>query len=346
MTRETKVGLLAGTALILLIGILVSDHLSIGPTEPADSMVNFAPDVQRSINNGAVTTVASESPPPPVSYRREPLPLPQELPPRETPVPAPTPAPNINPAPDGPSIVTTVADTPSIASDAPARNTNVWADLLSEPPILLQDRQEGRRVYHTVKAGQTLSDIATEHLGSAGRWREVRDANPDKVTEQGWVREGVRLIIPLTEPQADTTDVPPVSPAATANRSTNRQAHTATVREGQSLSKLAQMHLGSTDRWREIYELNRDQLRSPDRVMPGMVLRLPDDAAAANAPARVEQRSSREGTYTVRSGDTLSSIAAAKLGDPGRWYELYRANQARISDPDALQVGAVLTMPR
>jgi len=45
MTRETKVGLLAGTALILLIGILVSDHLSVGPTQPADRMVDFAPTV-------------------------------------------------------------------------------------------------------------------------------------------------------------------------------------------------------------------------------------------------------------------------------------------------------------
>jgi LysM repeat protein len=48
-------------------------------------------------------------------------------------------------------------------------------------------------------------------------------------------------------------------------------------------------------------------------------------------------------TYTVRAGDTLATIARRLLGDDGQWQEIARANS--ISDPRALQIGAVLTIP-
>ncbi len=49
-------------------------------------------------------------------------------------------------------------------------------------------------------------------------------------------------------------------------------------------------------------------------------------------------------TYTVKRGDTLSSIAGALYRDPGQWRTLALANQ--ISDPRALQPGQVLQIPR
>jgi nucleoid-associated protein YgaU len=51
-----------------------------------------------------------------------------------------------------------------------------------------------------------------------------------------------------------------------------------------------------------------------------------------------------EKAYTVRRGDTLSSIAEAEYDDPGLWREIARAN--RIQDPRAIAPGTVLTLPR
>ncbi len=52
------------------------------------------------------------------------------------------------------------------------------------------------------------------------------------------------------------------------------------------------------------------------------------------------------GTYTVKSGDTLSGIAKKLLGDGNRWGEIYEANKKTIgSNPNALKVGQRLTMP-
>ena len=49
--------------------------------------------------------------------------------------------------------------------------------------------------------------------------------------------------------------------------------------------------------------------------------------------------------YTVRPGDSLSSIAKAQLGSTARWRELYQMNRSIIgNDPNHLVVGEVLTL--
>ncbi len=61
----------------------------------------------------------------------------------------------------------------------------------------------------------------------------------------------------------------------------------------------------------------------------------------AKAPKRTRRQAR---TYTVRSGDTLSAIAAG-LGI-GDWRPLYDANKNLIGpDPDLIQPGQVLTIP-
>lgn len=49
--------------------------------------------------------------------------------------------------------------------------------------------------------------------------------------------------------------------------------------------------------------------------------------------------------YTVKAGDSLSSIAQEQLGDMGRWQEIYEANKAAIKDPNLIVVGQKLTIP-
>ena len=61
---------------------------------------------------------------------------------------------------------------------------------------------------------------------------------------------------------------------------------TYTVRPGDSLSKIAQAVLGDGERWREIFDLNKDQIGNPDVIHAGMVLKLPTGAKpSAPAPA-------------------------------------------------------------
>jgi nucleoid-associated protein YgaU len=65
---------------------------------------------------------------------------------------------------------------------------------------------------------------------------------------------------------------PAVAPAAGAAPA----AKTYTVASGDSLSKIAKKHLGDANRWREIYEANREVIgANPDLIKPGQQLRLP-----------------------------------------------------------------------
>jgi LysM repeat protein len=50
-------------------------------------------------------------------------------------------------------------------------------------------------------------------------------------------------------------------------------------------------------------------------------------------------------TYTVRHGDTLFGISQRFYGHGRYWHWLYRANQSKISDPDLIFAGQVLTIP-
>lgn len=51
----------------------------------------------------------------------------------------------------------------------------------------------------------------------------------------------------------------------------------------------------------------------------------------------------RKKSYTVKSGDTLASIAADKLGNYRRWPEIAKLNSIR--DPSSIKVGDDLRMP-
>lgn len=49
-------------------------------------------------------------------------------------------------------------------------------------------------------------------------------------------------------------------------------------------------------------------------------------------------------THTVKSGETLGTIAAKYLGSSARWKEIWNANP-QIANPDLIYVGQVLTVP-
>lgn len=46
-----------------------------------------------------------------------------------------------------------------------------------------------------------------------------------------------------------------------------------------TLTSIAAEHLGRASRWEQVYNMNRDQLQSPDKLQIGMVLKLPADAS-------------------------------------------------------------------
>jgi nucleoid-associated protein YgaU len=59
------------------------------------------------------------------------------------------------------------------------------------------------------------------------------------------------------------------SPAASVD------THLYVVVKGDSLSKIATGQYGNAQKWRRIYEANRDLIKDPDLIYPGQQLRIP-----------------------------------------------------------------------
>jgi nucleoid-associated protein YgaU len=66
------------------------------------------------------------------------------------------------------------------------------------------------------------------------------------------------------------------APAPPAKPSTPAAPRTYTVAAGDSLSKIAKKLYGDANKWKRIFEANRDILKNPDLIHPGQVLKIPD----------------------------------------------------------------------
>ena len=72
---------------------------------------------------------------------------------------------------------------------------------------------------------------------------------------------------------ADIRVAAPAAGAAAAPAAKPQETYT--VKAGDSLSKIAKEHLGNANAYMAIFNANRDILTDPDKIKPGMVLKLP-----------------------------------------------------------------------
>ena len=145
---------------------------------------------------------------------------------------------------------------------------------------------------------------------------------------------------------------------APANRSPQPAAHGwVVVAPGDTLIGLARAHLGDADRWREIFDLNRDRpqvdggrLATPSQIRAGWRLRLPAAAAGAErAPYLAAE------TITIEPGDNLWDLSLARLANGGLPHDaadvvahvedVIAANVSIVEDPDLIYPGERFEFP-
>ncbi|MEM6854012.1 MAG: LysM peptidoglycan-binding domain-containing protein [Planctomycetota bacterium] len=205
-----------------------------------------------------------------------------------------------------------------------------------------------------VMPGDTLSELAAEHLGSSRRWQELIDANRDRLTSAAELRSGMKLRIPSAQhAEVEPTLATAVEATPTPQTTRTNVPTTYVVQPGDNLTRIAERLLGDGERWDDLLAANADQLDRPENLQAGMELKLPLGASAIPAPPKpapaatttLDVSASPTKTYTVRAGDNLTRIAERELGNGDRWRDLFEANADQLDSPDALFAGQTLRLP-
>lgn len=154
------------------------------------------------------------------------------------------------------------------AADRPTDPRNSPARRLSAPA----------RKKYVIEPGDRLIDLAIFEYDDGDLWKAIKAANPD--IDEDRLRIGQTIEIPsreealeLTRRAAAATSKPGKTPPSKDAKRAGEPTYV--VGQGDSLIKIARNVLGDESRWREIFELNQDELESPDVIQPGMELRLP-----------------------------------------------------------------------
>lgn len=172
---------------------------------------------------------------------------------------------------------------------------------------------------YTVKAGDTLSAIASRYSTSSSTLASLNSlSNPNLI----YVGQVLKV-----SSNASTSS----STSSSAN-STVTTAASYTVKSGDTLSAIAAKY-GTT--YQALASTN--SISNPNDIYVGQVIKVSATATAASSQAVSSINSN--GSYTVKSGDTLYGIA---LANGLNWQTL--AKQNGISDPNVIFVGQKLSM--
>ncbi|WP_242111769.1 LysM peptidoglycan-binding domain-containing protein [Luteimonas aquatica] len=88
---------------------------------------------------------------------------------------------------------------------------------------------------------------------------------------------GVTSKVTSTEQEATKADFSGVTSKVTSTEEAVGE-QTYTVQKGDTLSHIAKQFYGKASAWHQIFEANSDQIKDPDLIKPGQVLKIPAKA--------------------------------------------------------------------
>ena len=210
-----------------------------------------------------------------------------------------------------------IANTPVITNKSSYTQTNNGASTTATA------------TYYTVQSGDTLSGIAVEYNTTTATLTSLNNlSNPNLIYV------GQRLLVKSTSTSAASSATSTATSTASAtSTSSTTSATTYTVKSGDTLSSIASSHNTTTA---ALTSLN--SLANPNLIYVGQVLKLANTTTAStSSTSSAASTSSSAMTYTVKSGDTLSSIASSYNTTTSTLTSLNN-----LSNPNLIYVGQVL----
>lgn len=128
------------------------------------------------------------------------------------------------------------------------------AMLEADRGLQVSSGRDKRASLYRVAPGDSLYAIAQAVLGQGHRWREIYNANRDKLASPSLIHAGMTIKLPVPAPA---------------------RGNTYHVAAGDSLYVIAAKRLKDANRWREIALLNKARLKGTTTIHPRQVLLLP-----------------------------------------------------------------------
>jgi nucleoid-associated protein YgaU len=337
MTRETKIGLLVGLAFIIVIGILLSDHMT-STTEPPKAPLSVAGNnVRESVMSpGAAPAVAAVGTPGVVAPNQTVL----------------TGADIAAPQPAAPQLIQIGPGQPQAQSQSPivVQQAPIQQASLQQIPV-----QVSPGVPQPAQPPVTIADAPV--IVTPPSQRQAA-AHPLQQTAGRLGEEIVGVGEPSNAPPQPTGPTPvPMAPL----REYKAQAD-------DTLSKLAGRFLGGNTKANRdaIVRVNPTLQQNPDKIVAGRTYVIPptpggDTTAAVPAPAPPVARtpaaqavaSARQPApetgnfqwYTVKENENLWKIAAEQLGSGNAWTQIRDLNPDVLKGEDRLKANMRIRIP-
>lgn len=314
MTREQKLALIVGFALVLIVGVLVSDHLSLAQKQVAGDEAGLAdalqpepesPGLGRGVSDLAIAKTPHEQQ---ASASQDATPLDENYFTGEPPTTVADAGGTtleqrakraLDALADGASHVGSLIREGANENAAAAQTEFVMPSIRDEdvpPPPGLRDDGASRSgvarpepgvdyPVHVVKKGDSLWAIAEHYYNDGTLFTKLAAFNAGRTGPDGTLRVGATLLIPSRE--VLTGEKSAAAPRASRRReparggeqsASSRRAPATkryTVKSGDTLSEISQAMLGTSKRWREILDLNKDVLDDAESLRVGMTIKIP-----------------------------------------------------------------------
>ena len=216
--------------------------------------------------------------------------------------------------PAQPVQITVVSPTPEPISQPKPQLPPVTASIpvVSSPPVLVPpppsrprpepaSRPKPKPESYTVRAGDSLTSVAATHGLTVGQL-----ASYNNLANDAHILIGQRLWLVAGKVKPQPVSVQNPSRQSTSTANTNPTTHK--VSAGESLTAIARRYSIS------LHALAKENgLSVTDGVLIGQTLKLPSDAKTANTTMANTSSSpsvNKPESYTVRAGDSLTSVAA------------------------------------
>lgn len=156
------------------------------------------------------------------------------------------------------------------------------SDDFQVPSFLTKEDEAEHKTFLSGKPAAAPDPIAPATPGNAPRRETVGVPEPAPAHNRDWEPSGAGS-------PATPKERPARSTAGSTDSGASRRTHT--IQPGDTLSGIANRYLGSSGRYREIYEANRHVLRSPDDLPEGTQLVIPDVAGKSTVARPVSTQS-------------------------------------------------------